>query len=573
MDDWYPEVCTTWNRVLENSAQRHAGRELFAFKHERMTYEAFYAAVEDFAKGLLNLGVRRNDVVAIWMTNCLEWAVCQFAIYKVGALLLPVYSYYKEQEVRYALEQAGATTLIMKDDFLGKIDALAIVRALAKEIDGQPREALDCAGLPHLKTIIAVAPREALPSRYSYEEVLTWGRHRGSAAALIERERWISPFDVMNIMYTSGTTGFPKGGMSMHITNLSTVHHWSRLARLGPDDVILCHVPLFTNFGGLYGGALGIRNGCRVVITEQFDAGESLRLIEQERVTYVPGTPSMFRMLLDHPDFGKHDLSSLRGGHVAGAPLTAATMQEIIETLGAREIMQAWGMSECGGLSTVSTAEHPLDKRLNSVGRPLPSSRVLVVNPETLEELPAGQPGEICLADVHPGSCVGKGYFRMPEKTRAVLTDEGWFRTGDVGYSDAEGYLYVVGRVDDMFTVGGFNIYPAEIENTLEKLPAIREAFIVPLADRRLVNVPVAWIAREEGTALDEQAVIAHAKATLSAQKVPRRVFFYTPGELPMTASGKVKKKDLTQLTAERVAAGDRAGADRAPADSSRSSK
>lgn len=552
-DQWYVDACMTWNEVLERKARRYPQKPLLVMQNRTLTFGQFYEQVTTFAKGLLQLGVRKHDVVGIWMPNSLEWVIAQFAIYKTGAMLLPLYSYYRRTELEYALQQAGVDVLIMADRFLGKIDAFAIFAELVPEVRTQPKEALFCSAFPSLRSVVAVGDGEDVPGRYRYDEVHALGRHYGSDRELLRREAAVSPFDVMNIMYTSGTTGFPKGGMSMHITNLTTITLWSELARLTPDDVILCHVPLFTNFGGLYGAALGVRNACKVVITEQFDAAESLRLIEQQRVTYIPGTPSMFRMLLDHPDLKQRDLSSVRGGHVAGAPLTDTTMHEIIEVLGAREIMQAWGLSECGGLSTVSTSEHPYDKRLKSVGKPLRSADVRVVDSQTLAPVAPGEPGEIVLGDVHPGSCVGKGYFRMPEKTRAAITEDGWFRTGDVGFFDEEGYLHISGRVDDMFTVGGFNVYPAEIENKLEQLEGVREGFIVPLPDRRLGSVPVAWIARDEGAAITAEEIIAYCKDRMAAQKVPRRVFFYTPGELPMTPAGKVKKKELAERTAATV--------------------
>lgn len=558
-DEWYVDACRTWNRVLEDNAARYPDKVLFVFKGRSLTFGEFHTLAADFAKGLLNLGVRKNDVVGIWMTNSLEWVVCQFAIYKTGAMLLPLYSYYRKTELEYALKQAGVDVLIMSDRFLGKIDALAIFTELVPEVRTQVKTQLFCPAFPGLRAVIVVQEETDLPGRYRYGEILASGRNRGSDYELLKREAAISPFDVMNIMYTSGTTGFPKGGMSMHITNLTTITLWSELARLGPEDVILCHVPLFTNFGGLYGAGLGIRNACKVIITEQFDAGESLRLIEEERVTYVLGTPSIFRILLDDPQLPKTNLSSVRGGHVAGAPLTDTAMREIIERMGIREIMQAWGMSECGGLSTASTAEHAYEKRLKSVGKPLKSALVRVVDPASMEPLPTGKSGEILLGDIYPGSCIGKGYFRMPEKTRDTLTEDGWFRTGDVGYFDQDGFLYIVGRVDDMFTVGGFNIYPAEIENKLVQMDGVREAFVVPIPDRRLVNVPVAWVAAEGEGKIGEDAIIRFCKDRMASQKVPRRVFFYTPGELPMTPSGKVKKKELAARTALLVQ--DQAGA------------
>ncbi len=559
-DQWYVDALTTWADVLDRQVERHGEKTLFVFEDRTMTYAKFGAAVDRFAKGLMAHGVRKDDVAAIWMTNSIDWVVCQFAIYKVGATLLPLYSYYRKSELEYALDQAQVSTLIMTDRFLGKIDALAIAEETIPELRTADRGAFASAKFPALKRVILAGEGEDLPGRHSFDDVCARGDSEVSDYELHKRQNSVSPFDVMNIMYTSGTTGFPKGGMSMHVTNLTTIGQWSQMAELGPDDVILCHVPLFTNFGGLYGAALGIRNGAKVVITEQFDAAQSLRLIEEQKVTYIPGTPSMFRMMLDHPDVAQRDLSSVRGGHVAGAPLTDTTMREILEVLGAENIMQAWGLSECGGLSTVSTRHHPRDKRLKSVGKPLKSAVVRVVNSDTFEDMPAGAQGEIILGDRYPGSCVGRGYYGMPDKTAAAITEDGWFRTGDVGFFDEEGFLYITGRVDDMFTVGGFNIYPAEIENKLEQLPGVKEAFIVPVPDRRLGNVPAAWVARAEGTRIDPAEIVEFCRRTMTSQKAPRRVFFYEPGDLPMTPAGKLKKKDLTARTAALVEADAGAG-------------
>ena len=551
IDSWYVEACRTWNRVLDDSVERYAGRELFVCGEERVSFAVFRQRVLDFAKGLMHLGVSKGDVVGIWMSNRIEWAVCQFAAYRVGATLLPLYSYYRGGELAYALEQAGVHTLVMADTFVGRVDALATLEEIMPGLAGQAKGALALEAFPKLRNVVVVGQTRALRCRHGYEEVMQLGPRDVDDAQLLARDLSVRPFDVMNVMYTSGTTGFPKGGMSMHITNLSTITLWSRLAGLSCDDVILCHVPMFTNFGGLYGVGLGIHNGCKTVITEQFDAGLSLELIERERVTYVPGTPSMFHMLLEHPDLGRRDLSSLRGGHVAGAPLTDTTMRGIIDVLGARDIMQAWGLSECGGLSTVSTRDHPIDKRLHSVGRPLPSSRVQLFDPQSLQPVEPGGSGEIWLGDVHPGSCVGLGYFGMPDKTCAVITEDGWFRTGDVGFFDAEGFLHVTGRVDDMFTVGGFNVYPAEIEKALERLEGVRQPYVVPVPDRRLGSVPVAWVARDPARPLSAEQVVQWCRGQMTPQKAPRRVFFYEPGELPMTPVGKVRRKELARRSAD----------------------
>jgi len=555
MDEWYSDSLTTWSDVLDTQGDLFADKTLFVFEDQEISYGDFRDAVDAFAKGLINIGVKKNEVVGIWMTNSLNWVICQFAVYKAGAVLLPLYSYYRQSELEYALNQANVSVLIMADKFLGKVNALKIAADTVAEMKTFNKWRFASKKFPNLYSIVLLGDDCGLPSCIPFAEVPARGVKSVSDYSLLKRQKSVTPFDVMNIMYTSGTTGFPKGGMSMHVTNLVTTGLWSALAELTPEDVILCHVPLFTNFGGLYGAPLGMRNGCKVIITEQFDAAESLRIIEEHGVTYIPGTPSIFRMLLDHEDITKRDLSSVTGGHVAGAHLTETTMSDILNVLGAKKILQAWGLSECGGLSTVSTQQQPLEKRLKSVGKPLPSSLVRIIDSESGQEATQGVQGEIQLGDRHPGSCVGKGYFNMLEKTAETITPDGWFRTGDVGYFDEEGYLYVTGRVDDMFTVGGFNIYPAEIENKLEQLSGISEAYIVPAPDRRLGNVPVAWVQLEDGAELPQGDIIVYCRQLMSPQKVPRRVIYYSHGELPLTPTGKLKKKELADITARRIKA------------------
>lgn len=559
LQDWYEESLTTWPDILDRQSETHENRVFLTMDGQTITYGAFRKQVDRVARGLLALGVRKGDVAAIYMTNSIDWVICQFAIYKTGAILLPLYSYYRESELSYALKQAEVSVLIMQDQFLGKVDALAIAKAAIPELDTAKADSFESSAAPSLRHVIRVGKGADLESRQSLDAVVAHGA-TVAPRDLVARRSQLSPFDVMNIMYTSGTTGFPKGGMSMHVTNLVTTHQWSKLAGLGPDDVILCHVPLFTNFGGLYGAPLGMRNGARVVITEQFDARHSLQLIESEGVTYVPGTPAMFQMMLDHPDIATRNLSSMNGGHVAGAPLTDATMQGILDVLGAHRIMQAWGLSECGGLSTVSTADHPREKRLTTVGKPLESVILRIIDPETGADIDPGAQGEILLGDAQPGSCVGKGYWNMPEKTRESIDAQGFFHTGDVGFLDEEGYLHITGRVDDMFTVGGFNIYPAEIEKNLEEMAGVREAHIVPVEDRRMGNLTAAWIVADPVEGPNAEAVAHHVRARMTSQKVPRRVFFCAPQDLPRTPVGKLRKKELIRMTRDRIDADPGAG-------------
>ncbi|MFS0823894.1 AMP-binding protein [Bacillus sp. 1P02SD] len=541
--DWYLNTHKTWVQVLEETCTRFPNKEYIVFNDERITYGEFYEKVNHIAGGLLELGVKKGDVVAVWMPNCPEWMQIQFAIYKIGGILLPLYTYYRTMEVEYALKQSEAKVLFMKDDFLGKIDAAEIMKDICPEIESINKEDFNSEKLPNLKTIISLDGKELI-GRYDFSEIVSTKENSISEVNRIVKE--ISPFDVMNIMYTSGTTGFPKGGMSMHRTNLATVYHWTTIANVSERTVILGQVPLFTNFGGLYVGPLAMLRGAKVILTEYFNAENSLRLIEQESVTYIPGSPSMFIMLLEHRDFGIRDVSSLTTGHVAGAPLSPELMNDIIHKMGVKNIMQAYGLSECGGIATVTSSEDEMDKRLETVGKPLPSAQVKVVDIETQETI-INKPGEIWLHDVLPGSCVGKGYWRMPDKTDETTTKDGWFKTGDIGIMGTDGYLRFVGRLKEMFTVGGFNVYPAEIENFIQTHPDVQEVHVIGVPDHRLGEVPMAWIRLKQGVCLSEESMIEFVKKNLSSQKVPRYVQFFGEGELPMTGSGKIQKFKLRE--------------------------
>ena len=550
--DWYSNSLTTWAHVLDEKAVLYDSKVFLSMNGETVTFGDFHRRVERLAQGLIAIGIKKGEVVALYLINSIDWVICQFAIYKIGAILLPLYSYYRKKELTYALSQAEVVVLIMQDDFLGQVNALSIVESVIPELKNKSSDTFESVNFPYLRHIIRTGGGDNLIIRHDIDDITLLGSEI-LPKELERRQDSISPFDVMNIMYTSGTTGFPKGGMSMHVTNLVTTHQWSEIAQLGSDDVILCHVPLFTNFGGLYGAPLGLRNGSKVIITEKFDAAQSLRLIEKEGVTYIPGTPSMFRMMLDHPNITKTDLSSLKSGHVAGAPLNNTTMREIIEVLGVSQIMQAWGLSECGGLSTVSTANHPNEKRLTTVGKPLNSVNLYIKNNNEGMQVTSGVQGEILLGDVRPGSCVGKGYWKMPEKTHETIDKNGFFHTGDVGFIDEDGYLHVTGRVDDMFTVGGFNIFPAEIEMWLQEIKEVREAYIVPINDHYMGNVPVAWIVSDPGSSLTKEMISDHVRLSMTSQKVPRRVYFCTSDDLPRTPIGKVKKKDLADMTKRKI--------------------
>lgn len=539
MTDWRAAVeGRAWIDVFVEQTERHAEREFARCGEETLSYGQLRERVDTLASGLLRSGVRPGETVALWMTNCLEFLVVQWATYRLGCTLLPLYSYFRRTELAHGLRDTRAVTLVTKRNFAGKADPQSILLEVLPELsDDEPQ----FAQAPHLRQVVTLEPWPLAGTR-DLDDVLADGRP-------VERTGldWIQartgPLDVMHVMYTSGTTGLPKGGLSMHGNNMASMHLWGELAGLGAEDVILCHVPLFTNFGALAASALGLYHGSRLVVTEYFDARHSLELIERERVTYVPGTPEMFKMLLEDAAFAEVDTSSVRGAHVAGSALEPEVAERIIDEL-APEAMQAYGMSECSGLSTATSAADPRWARIGTIGRPLAHNRVEIHDPTTQEVLPTGEVGEIWFGDTAPGSCVGKGYLGSPDETAAAITPQGWFRSGDLGRYDDHGYLHFAGRIKAMFTVGGFNVYPAEVERLMTAMDGVDGAYVVGVPDERLGTVPVAFLVADPDVVTDVGKQLA---SSLSSQKRPRALWAIRQEDVPMTSSGKVALAELQE--------------------------
>ncbi len=535
--DWYEATNKTWGAVLDESAARWPEREAIVFGEQRITYRQLRVRADRFASGLLRLGVGRGDRVALWMTNSPEWIVAQFAVYKIGAILLPVYTRFKKSETEYALGQSETGTIILNDRFLGRIDALGMLREICPELDKARPGELHSKALPHLRTVICFGD-------HAHENLLDFRSVAEGDNELLGRlpgvQAKVDPFDVMNIIYTSGTTGFPKGGLSMHRNNLASIYTLSARMGLREQHSSLLNLPLFSNFGCMFVAGLSFLRGAAVVLQQVFDTLEGFKAIAAEKITHVYGSPAMFISYLDDGRRSQFDLSSIVGGIVGGSPLPSATMDAILDELRCREILNVFGLSECGGVATTTHIDDPVERKRTTVGTALPSAGVKVIDPNTGAEAAPGKQGEICLGDVLPGSCVGKGYYNMPDKTREAIDAEGWFHTGDLGVLDGEGYLRVTGRVKDMFLAGGFNVYPVEIENMLHTHPKVKQAQVVGVPDHRMGETGMAFVQLREGVECTEQEIIDYATECVANFKVPRYVKFV--GDFPMTGSGKVRK-------------------------------
>jgi fatty-acyl-CoA synthase len=547
---WYTETQRTWGDLFNEVAARFPDNEALVFGRERLTYRSLRRRVDVCAKGLMEIGVRRGDHVALWMTNSPEWICTQFAVYKLGATLLPVYTRFKQSEVEYSLRQSDSSTLVMNDRFLGKIDAMEMFRDLCPEIDRCKPGGLESARLPRLKRVVCLSDRQ-YPGIFPFSRIMAFGENPSLDHALAKAEQAVDPFDTMNIIYTSGTTGFPKGGLSMHRNNMACIYNTTARMGLHEQDRSLLNLPLFSNFGCMYVAGLSFLRGAAVVMKAEFDPLEAFRVVQQERITHLYGSPAMFISYVDEPSLRDFDLSTLRGGIVGGSPLPPKTMEDMVGKLGLVEVLNVYGLSECGGLATTNLVDDPIDKKANTVGVALENCRIKIVDPETGRELPGGSQGEICLHDVLPGSSVGKGYYNMPDKTREAIDEQGWFHTGDLGVIGQDRYLRITGRVKDMFLVGGFNVYPVEIENLIIRHPKVSKVQVVGVPDHRMGEVGMAYVQLKPGTSCTGEELIAFAKEKLANFKVPRYVKFVE--DFPMTGSGKVKKFQLREQAIQEL--------------------
>lgn len=540
--DWYEKTNKTFGMILDETASMYPAAEIIVYQDQRITYGEFRHTVNRMARGLLDIGVKKGERVALWMTNRPEWMVAQYAVYKTGAALLPINTRFVKSEVEYSLAQSESATLILEDSFLGeKIEAFDMLLEMIPNLPRMTAGELECRQFPHLKRIVLLGGGDK-PGTFDFFEVMDKGKDYDQDDVLPKAQESVSPFDVMNVIYTSGTTGFPKGGLSPHRTNCSALYQFISRIGVGPGDRTLLTVPLFTNFGTTYVSAISVMAKMTIIMQETFHPEEAMKVIEAEKVTLFEGAPAHYVMILNHPHFGKYDLGSLRVGVVGGAPAAPETVRAAMDKMGLKQMFNAYGLSECGGLSTSTLPGDSIEAIANTVGVAFPSCQVKIVDPQKLEDLPPGQQGEIWLHDVYPGSAVGLGYYNMPDKTRETITEDGWFRTGDLGIMDENGYLKITGRVKDMFLVGGFNVYSVEIENLLHSHPKVKMVAVLGVPDERLGEVCMAYIEPKPGHEPSEEEIIEFCKKNMANYKVPRYIKFIPGSEFPLTGSAKVRK-------------------------------
>jgi fatty-acyl-CoA synthase len=513
----------------------------------RYSYEKFKEVVEKCARALMALGLEKGDHVAVWGQNVPEWVTLQFATGKTGTVLVTINPAYKSNELRYVLKQSDAAALFLTEGVQGA-DFVEILREAAPGLDdAEPGEELEIEGLPYLKHIVLIGDEASTNSLgiIGYDEFVE-GAEKVSEEELKERQDSLDADEAINMQYTSGTTGFPKGVQLTHANIVKNAFYIGECMELGPEDRVCIPVPFFHCFGCVLGTLNTVTHEGTMVPVEQFDAEKVLQAVHEDRCTALLGVPTMFIAELEHPEYEEYDTSSLRTGIMAGSPCPEEVMKQVVNDMGAEEITIAYGQTESSPVITQTRTDDPIERRVSTVGRKLPDVEVKIVDPETGEEVEPGAPGELCTRGYH----VMKGYYKMPDKTKETIDQDGWLHTEDLATMDEDGYVKITGRTKDMIIRGGENIYPREIEEFLYGHPEISDVQVYGVPDEKYGEQVAAAVIPKSGASITEEDVKEYCRENIARYKVPQYVDFVE--EFPMTASGKIQKFKLREATAER---------------------
>jgi fatty-acyl-CoA synthase len=506
----------------------------------RATYSQFRQQVNEVAKGLLKIGVKKGSHVSIWATNYPEWVLTMFATAKIGAVMITVNTNYKIYEADYLLRQSDTDTLILISGFKDS-DYVGILKELAPELAGAKPGEWRSAKLPALRNLIHIENGN-LDGMYNWTDLAALGRDVPDAV-LAAAQAATHPQDVVNMQYTSGTTGFPKGVMLTHYNIVNDGFFIGESMRLTERDRMCIPVPFFHCFGCVLGIMAGVTHGSALVPVEHFNPLRVLETVQAERCTVLHGVPTMFIAVMDHPEFKRYDLTSLRTGIMAGSPCPIKVMRQAVDEMHMTEITIAYGLTEASPVCTQTTTEDSIERRVATVGRALPFMECKVVDPETGADCPADVPGEFVVR----GFNIMKGYYNMPEATAQVIVD-GWLHSGDMAARDPEGYYRITGRIKDMIIRGGENIYPKEIEDFLYTHPKVSDVQVVGVPSREYGEEVCACVVLKKDEAATEAELKTFVRQNMARHKVPKYIAFME--SFPMTASGKIQKYKLREAAA-----------------------
>ena len=531
----------TIGAVLRETARRHPHDDAYVFCHldQRQTWSEVDDEVDRVARGLLALGLRPGDHFGVWATNVPQWVLLQFATARIGVVLVTINPAYRGSELTYALRQSDLRGLALIDRFKSS-DFVAILNEASPELATERPGMLSSRAFPKLRTLISLRG-ERPPGMFSWEDLLA---HADEVLPekLTEIEATLRPDSPIHILYTSGTTGHPKGATLSHRNILLNAYYAGLRQQFDHRDRLCLPVPLYHCFGCVLGTLCALVQGAAMIFpAESFDPGQTLRAIETEHATAIYGVPTMFIAQLEHPDYPQRDLLSLRTGMMAGSPCPIELMKRVTQEMGAREITIGYGQTETAPLITQTRTGDPLELRVGSIGRPIPGVEVKIVDPLTKADLGDSQPGEICVR----GHNVMLGYYNLPEKTAEVIDPDGWLHTGDQGLRMPSGYYRITGRLRDLIIRGGENIYPREIEEQLYAHPAVEEVQVVGVPDRRFGEELLAWVKLRAGHAATPDELRTFCRVRLAHFKVPH--YWKFVDSFPTTVTGKIQKYKIRE--------------------------
>ncbi|HUG13688.1 MAG TPA: AMP-binding protein [Thermomicrobiales bacterium] len=549
-----PLIGATIGDMFDRVVEQLPDHEALVSSHQglRYSYRRLQHECDTFARGLLALGVTKGDRVGIWSPNYAEWVVAQFATPKIGAILVNINPAYRMHELEYALRQSGCSVLIIAPPFKTS-DYGAMVRELCPELATSRPGRLKAEKAPDLRTVISFGA-ERMPGALQWHEVM----ERAEAidhGELSEAQRQQHFDDPINIQYTSGTTGFPKGATLSHHSILNNGHFIGKGMRLTHEDRLCVPVPFYHCFGMVLGNLACVTHGATIVIPAPvFDPLLTLEAVEKERCTALHGVPTMFITELNHPEFERFDLSTLRTGIMAGSPCPTEVMKQVNQRMHMEEVTICYGMTETSPVSFQSTTDDPLDKRVATVGRIHPHVEAKIIDPATGAVMPRGETGEL----LSRGYIVMLGYWGNPAATAEAIDDGRWMHTGDLATMDDEGYVNIVGRAKDMIIRGGENIYPREIEEFLYRHPKVRDVQVIGVPDETYGEQVMAWVILKPGEGSSAEEMRSFCEGQIAYYKVPR--FWRFTDSFPMTVTGKVQKylmreQATKELQLERAAA------------------
>ena len=537
-----PLIYQTIGDALDQVVEKWGNKEAIVVRHQgvRWSYKQLAAAIDVFAAGLLALDLQKGDRVGIWSPNNIEWVIAQFATARVGLILVNINPAYRKAEVIYTLNKVECKALILAREFKSS-HYIGVMNDIAPAIRTSRPDQLSLSALPALRSLIVISD-EPVAGMHRFDEIAAMAPADASEQ-LAERARLNQPDDAINIQFTSGTTGLPKGATLTHFNVLNNGYFSGEAMDFTDQDRLCIPVPLYHCFGMVLGVLASVTHGATMIFpSEAFEPLAVLEAVSEEACTALHGVPTMFIAALEHPDFDSFDFSHLRTGIMAGAPCPIEVMRKVISKMNMTEVTIAYGMTETSPVSFQSATDDPLEKRVATVGRIHPHVQVKIID-EHGRVVPRGTSGELCTR----GYSVMLGYWGEDEKTRKDIDPAGWMHTGDLAVIDEEGYCDIVGRVKDMIIRGGENIYPREIEEYLFQHPKVQEAAVFGIPDEKFGEAVVAWIKLNEGESADADEIRQYCSEQISYYKVPKHIVIVD--EFPMTVTGKIQKFKMRERT------------------------